>query len=68
MAGNDKKIKADNPRPRAPKGKKQVLIIMDQEVIKQVKMAAVEDDTKMSHAVEEAVREWLARRKARKTV
>jgi hypothetical protein len=50
-------------RARAPEGKRQVLIIMDQDVIKSVKVAAVEDDIKMSHAVEEAVREWLNKRK-----
>jgi hypothetical protein len=36
---------------------------MDQDVIKSVKVAAVEDDIKMSHAVEEAVRDWLSKRK-----
>lgn len=50
-------------RARAPVGKRQVLVIMDQEVIKSVKVAAVEDDIKMSHAVERAVRDWLSRRK-----
>ena len=50
-------------RARAPVGKRQVLIIMDQEVIKSVKVAAVEDDIKMSHAVEKAVRNWLSKRK-----
>ena len=50
-------------RARAPVGKRQVLIIMDQEVIKSVKVAAVEDDIKMSHAVETAVRDWLIKRK-----
>jgi hypothetical protein len=49
-------------RARAPVGKRQVLIIMDQEVIKSVKVAAVEDDIKMSHAVEKAVRDWLSKR------
>jgi hypothetical protein len=50
-------------RARAPEGKRQVLIIMDQNVIKSVKVAAVEDDIKMSHAVEKAVRDWLSKRK-----
>ncbi len=50
-------------RARAPAGKKQVLVIMDAEIIRQVKIAAAEDERKMSHAVEEAVREWLDRRK-----
>jgi hypothetical protein len=49
-------------RARAPVGKRQVLIIMDQDVIKSVKVAAVEDDIKMSHAVERAVRDWLSKR------
>jgi hypothetical protein len=43
-----------------------MLVIMDQDLIKDVKMAALEDDMKMSHAVEQAVREWLSRRKSRK--
>ena len=55
-------------RARAPEGKRQVLIIMDQEVIKSVKVAAVEDDIKMSHAVEEAVRDWLKKRKREKAM
>ena len=54
------------PRARAPEGKRQVLIIMDQDVIKSVKVAAVEDDIKMSHAVEKAVRDWLSKRKREK--
>lgn len=37
---------------------------MDETVIKQVKIAAIEDGTKMSKAVETAVKEWLARRAA----
>ena len=56
-------MRAVKARARAPVGKRQVLIIMDQDVIKSVKVAAVEDDIKMSHAVEEAVRDWLTKRK-----
>lgn len=55
-------------RARAPVGKRQVLIIMDQEVIKSVKVAAVEDDIKMSHAVERAVRDWLSKRKRTRAI
>ena len=62
MPTTPKKRGAKN-RARAPEGKRQVLIIMDQDVIRSVKVAAVEDDIKMSHAVEEAVREWLSKRK-----
>jgi hypothetical protein len=36
---------------------------MDETVVKSVKVAAVEDDMKMSHAVEKAVRDWLNKRK-----
>jgi hypothetical protein len=64
MPADDKR--GPKGRPRAPKGKKQMLVIMDQDVIKNVKMAALEDDVKMSHAVEEAVKEWLAKRRSRK--
>ncbi|MGJ5208130.1 hypothetical protein [Bradyrhizobium sp. HKCCYLR20261] len=55
--------KATTPaRSRVPKGKKQMLCILDEDVIKRIKMAAIEDGTPMSHAVEKAIREWLARR------
>lgn len=53
-------------RPRAPEGKKQMLVIMDKKLIKDVKKAAIEDERKMSHVMEEAAREWLARWKRRK--
>lgn len=52
-------------RPRAPAGKKQMLIILDAEVIRQIKIAAAEDERKVSHVVEEAAREWLAKRRRR---
>jgi hypothetical protein len=60
------KKEAPVARARLPEGKKQMLVIMDQGVILDVKMAALQDGIKMSHAVEEAVREWLSRRKGRK--
>jgi hypothetical protein len=62
MPSKQKKGRAKT-RARAPEGKRQVLIIMNKEVVKLVKVAAVEDDIKMSHAVEEAVRDWLDKRK-----
>ncbi|MEH2582583.1 hypothetical protein V1281_004478 [Nitrobacteraceae bacterium AZCC 2161] len=42
---------------------------MDPEVIKNIKLAAIEDDTSASEAMEEAARLWLKRRasKAKKT-
>jgi hypothetical protein len=65
MPADEKKQPAKGG-PRAPKGKKQMLVLLDQEVIKSVKMAALEDEMPMSHAVEEAIREWLGKRKGRK--
>ena len=65
MPAEDKKLRTRSG-PRAPKGKKQMLVLLDQDVIKSVKMAALEDDIPMSHAVEEAVREWLGKRKSKR--
>jgi hypothetical protein len=65
MPSKPKKRRAKT-RARAPQGKRQVLIIMNNDVVKLVKVAAVEDDIKMSHAVEEAVRDWLDKRKREK--
>jgi hypothetical protein len=65
MPADDKKP-SSRSGPRTAKGKKQMLVIMDQDLIKSLKMAALEDDMKMSHAVEEAVREWLKRRGSRR--
>lgn len=53
-------------RARAPAGKKQTLVIMDAEVVRQIKVAAAEDERRMSHIVEEAVKDWLAKRKSKK--
>jgi hypothetical protein len=65
MLSKPKKKRAKT-RARAPEGKRQVLIIMNKDVVKLVKVAAVEDDIKMSHAVEQAVRDWLNKRKREK--
>jgi len=65
MPPADKKP-ASRSGPRTTAGKKQMLVIMDQDVIKAVKFAALEDEIPMSHAVEEAVREWLKRRTPRR--
>jgi hypothetical protein len=53
-------------RPRAPAGKKQMLVIMDAELVRQVKIAAAEDERKVSHVVEDAVRDWLAKRSSKR--
>jgi hypothetical protein len=55
---------ASRSGPRTPPGKKQMLVIMDEELIKGLKKAMIDDGTKASHIVEELVREWLAKRKA----
>ena len=49
--------------------KRQFLLTMDPEVIKNIKLAAIEDDTSASEAMEEAARLWLKRRasKAKKS-
>jgi len=52
-----------NARARAPAGKRQGADYHGPGCHKSVKVAAVEDDIKMSHAVEKAVRDWLSKRK-----
>jgi len=47
--------------PRAPAGKKPLMVIMDAKLIKRAKHAAVEGECKVSHIVEQALTEWLAK-------
>ena len=47
---------------RVPEGKAQMLSILEKDVIKNVKIAAAHDGRRISHVVEEALKEWLARR------
>lgn len=61
MPAKAKKPKRAN-HSRVPKGKAQMLSILDETVIKDVKVAAAEDRRRMSHVVEEAIKEWLERR------
>lgn len=51
--------------PRAPAGKKPLMVIIDEDLIKAAKIAAIEDGTKVSGTVEVLLRDWLAKRKAR---
>jgi hypothetical protein len=51
--------------PRAPAGKKPLMVIIDEDLIKAAKIAAIEDGTKVSGTVEGLLREWLAKRRAR---
>jgi hypothetical protein len=60
------KKSASRSGPRTPPGKKQMLVIMDEKLIKDLKIAMAEDDTAASHIVEELVRNWLAKRKIQK--
>ncbi|MBY0382801.1 MAG: hypothetical protein K2W78_12890 [Xanthobacteraceae bacterium] len=53
-------------RPRTVEGKKQMLVIVQEDVIKSMKIAAIEDGKPVSHVAELAMREWLAKRKGRK--
>jgi hypothetical protein len=43
-----------------------MLSILSVVLIEALKIAAIEDGTKGSHIVEEAVRDWLAKRKSRR--
>jgi hypothetical protein len=63
MARTAKKKRPTRSGPRTPPGKKQMLVIMDEKLIKELKLAMTEDDTAASHIVEELVRDWLAARK-----
>jgi hypothetical protein len=45
--------------------KRQFLTTMDPEVIKAIKMAAIEGDTTASELMEEAANQWLERRKSK---
>ena len=64
-------VRAKTPRAparkRTPLGKKQLLVMMDCEVIKQATGGHREWE-KMSHVVKEAVQEWLSRRTSHRVV
>jgi hypothetical protein len=52
--------------PRAPAGKKPLLVIIDEQVIEDTKVAAIRDKRKVSGIVEELLRNWLSNRPSRK--
>jgi hypothetical protein len=60
------KKQASRSGPRTPPGKKQMLVIMDEKLIKDFKKAMIDDGTTASHIVEGLLREWLAKRTTRK--
>lgn len=66
MATSRKK-RSESGTSRLPAGKKQMLVILDQSLVKEIKFAAIEDEMKMSDVVAMATRDWLAKRKARRS-
>lgn len=48
---------------RIPKGKRQLLSILDEDVVEQTKIAAVRSNSRVSHVVQEALKQWLARQR-----
>jgi hypothetical protein len=64
-AVTEKKATLKGRKPPAG-DKRQFLLSMDAEVIKSIKLAAVEDDTTASATMEDAAKQWLERRKKQK--
>jgi hypothetical protein len=52
--------------PRAPAGKRPLTVIIDEDLIKDSKIAAIEDGRNVSGIVQELLQGWLAGRKSRK--
>jgi hypothetical protein len=52
--------------PRAPAGKKPLMVIIDEDLIKAAKIAAIEDGRNVSGIVQELLEGWLAGRKTRR--
>lgn len=50
-------------RKPAEGDKRQFLATLDSELIKAIKLAAIEDEMSASEVLEEATRQWLSRRK-----
>jgi hypothetical protein len=48
-------------RKRLPEGKRQMLGILDEDGIERVKIAAVRSNARVSHVVEQALKQWLDR-------
>jgi hypothetical protein len=65
MPAKAKKIATGGTR-RLPPGKDQMLSILPTDLIREVKIAVAEDSIKLSGAVEQSLRDWLAKRKKRK--
>jgi hypothetical protein len=52
--------------PRAPAGKKPLMVIIDEDLIEETEVAAIRDKRKVSGIVQELLEGWLASRKPRK--
>ena len=62
MPTEDKEKHGVRGRPRTTEGKKQMLLIVPEDIIKAMKIAAIQDGKPVSHVAEEAMRKWLAKR------
>jgi hypothetical protein len=54
-------------RPRTTEGKKQMLLMVPEDLIKLMKIAAIQDGETVSHVAVEAMKEWLAKRNSKPT-
>lgn len=61
--------KKANLKGRKPPGgdKRQFLLSIEAEVVKSIKLSALEDETTSSAIMEEAAKQWLERRKSGRT-
>jgi hypothetical protein len=46
--------------PRAPAGKKPLMVIIDEKLIEEAKIKAIRDKTKVSRVAEELLQGWLS--------
>jgi hypothetical protein len=66
MAKKSVATKKTRSGPRAPAGKKPLMVILDEDLIKAAKIAAIEDGRNVSGIVQELLEGWLAVRKTRR--
>ncbi len=52
--------------PRAPAGKRPLLVILDEQVVEDTKVAAILEKRKVSGIVQELLQGWLTARKTRR--
>jgi len=63
MAKKSTKEEPKRSGPRAPAGKKPLLVVIDEKTIKAAKIAAIEDGTRVSSVVDRLLKGWLDSRK-----